>query len=104
MPRIDLWAVEAETPLNEEVEYDDNSVKENSSPVCPETVEKQELQNAARVSHAWNTFFEQVESLRVSTKMMILVCLTSYFLNIVLSNILSLFWQLIMGCRDFLFI
>ncbi|CAN8269314.1 unnamed protein product [Cochlearia groenlandica] len=71
MPRIDLWAVETETPLNEEVECDDDSVTENSSPMCPETVEK-ELQNSARMSHAWNTFFEQVESLRVSTKMMIL--------------------------------
>lgn len=77
MPRIDLWAVEAETPPNEEVECDDDSVKENSSPVCLKTVEKKEVQNFARVSRAWNTFLEQVESLRVSTKMMILVCLTS---------------------------
>lgn len=83
MPRIDLWAVETETQLDEEVECDDDSVKENSSPVRPETVEKMELQYSSRVSHAWNTFFEQVESLRVSTKMIILVCLTSYFLNIV---------------------
>ncbi|KAL1202453.1 ATPase family AAA domain-containing protein [Cardamine amara subsp. amara] len=72
MPRIDLWAVETETPLNEEVDCDDDSVKETSSPIFPETVEKKALQNAARVSHAWNTFFEQVESLRVSTKMIIL--------------------------------
>ncbi|KAF8100310.1 hypothetical protein N665_0227s0042 [Sinapis alba] len=72
MPRIDLWAVETETPMNEEVECDDDSVKENSSAVCPETVEKVELQYSSRVSHAWNTFFEQVESLRVSTKMIIL--------------------------------
>uniref|UniRef100_A0A1J3J3C3 Tat-binding-like protein 7 n=1 Tax=Noccaea caerulescens TaxID=107243 RepID=A0A1J3J3C3_NOCCA len=72
MPRIDLWAVEAETPPNEEVECDDDSVKEHSSPVCLETVEKKEVQNSARVSRAWNTFLEQVESLRVSTKMMIL--------------------------------
>ncbi|KAL0855309.1 hypothetical protein Bca101_060462 [Brassica carinata] len=72
MPRIDLWAVETETPIDEEVECDDDSVKENSSSVCPETVEKMELQYSARVSHAWNTFLEQVESLRVSTKMIIL--------------------------------
>ncbi|CAN6810720.1 unnamed protein product [Brassica oleracea] len=72
MPRIDLWAVETETPLNEEVECDDDSLKENSSPVRPETVEKMELQYSSRVSHAWNTFLEQVESLRVSTKMIIL--------------------------------
>ncbi|WZY83842.1 hypothetical protein YC2023_030226 [Brassica napus] len=72
MPRIDLWAVETETQLDEEVECDDDSVKENSSPVRPETVEKMELQYSSRVSHAWNTFFEQVESLRVSTKMIIL--------------------------------
>ncbi|CAH2053659.1 unnamed protein product [Thlaspi arvense] len=64
MPRIDLWAVETETPLSEEVECDDDSANENSS--------NMELQNSTRVSHAWNTFFEQVESLRVSTKMMIL--------------------------------
>lgn len=76
MPRIDLWAVKTETPLNEEVECDDDSVKENCSLVFPEMGEEKALQNAARVSHAWNTFFEQVESLRVSTKMMILVCLT----------------------------
>lgn len=80
MPRIDLWAVETETPLNEEVECDDDSLKENSSPVRPETVEKMELQYSSRVSHAWNTFLEQVESLRVSTKMIILVCLTSYLI------------------------
>ncbi|ESQ48465.1 hypothetical protein EUTSA_v100198800mg, partial [Eutrema salsugineum] len=73
MPRIDLWAVETESPLSEEVECDDDSAKENSSsPICPETVEKMELQNSVRVSHAWNTFFEQVESLRVSTKLIIL--------------------------------
>ncbi|CAH8358238.1 unnamed protein product [Eruca vesicaria subsp. sativa] len=72
MPRLDLWAVETKTPMNEEVECDDDSSKENSSPVRPETVEKMELQNSSRVSHAWNTFLEQVESLRVSTKMIIL--------------------------------
>ncbi|CAL9220898.1 unnamed protein product [Arabidopsis halleri] len=72
MPRIDLWAVETETPLNEEVECDDASVKENCSPLFREMGEEKALQNAVRVSHAWNTFFEQVESLRVSTKMMIL--------------------------------
>lgn len=77
MPRIDLWAVETETPLNEEVGCDDDIGKEISSPIFPETVEKIPLQNAFRVSHAWNTFFEQVESLRVSTKMIILVCVTS---------------------------
>jgi len=100
MPRVDLWAVKTETPLNEEVECDDDSVQEN----CSEMGEEKALQNGVRVSHAWNTFFEQVETLRVSTKMMILVCLTFYFLNIVLSNIFSLFRQLIMGCKclDFL--
>ncbi|EOA29712.1 hypothetical protein CARUB_v10012797mg [Capsella rubella] len=72
MPRIDLWAVKTETTLNEEVECDDDFVKENCSPIVPEIGEEKALQNAARVSHAWNTFFEQVESLRVSTKMMIL--------------------------------
>lgn len=72
MPRIDLWAVETETPLKEEVKCDDDSVKENASSVRPETVEKMELQYSFRVSHAWNTFLEQVESLRVSTKMIIM--------------------------------
>jgi len=68
MPRVDLWAVKTETPLNEEVECDDDSVQEN----CSEMGEEKALQNGVRVSHAWNTFFEQVETLRVSTKMMIL--------------------------------
>ncbi|XP_010465454.1 PREDICTED: uncharacterized protein LOC104745798 [Camelina sativa] len=72
MPRIDLWAVKTETPLSEEVECDDDPVKENCSAIFPEMGEEKALQNAAQVSHAWNTFFEQVESLRVSTKMMIL--------------------------------
>lgn len=89
MPRIDLWAVKTETTLNEEVECDDDFVKENCSPIVPEMGEEKALQNAARVSHAWNTFIEQVESLRVSTKMMILVCLTSYIIFFFF-NILSL--------------
>lgn len=78
MPRIDLWAVETETSLNKGIECDDASLKENCSPLFREMGEEKALQNAVRVSHAWNTFFEQVESLRVSTKMMILVCLTFY--------------------------
>lgn len=89
MPRIDLWAVETETPLKEEVKCDDDSVKENASSVRPETVEKMELQYSFRVSHAWNTFLEQVESLRVSTKMIILVCLTSYFLFFFFEQLLT---------------
>ncbi|XP_010535073.1 PREDICTED: uncharacterized protein LOC104810458 [Tarenaya hassleriana] len=88
MPRIDLWATEAPTPLEEddcqEVDYKDDSGKGNSSVSCDipkqdqylglqcETEKTMELQGAIQVSRVWNTFIEQVESLRVSTTMMIL--------------------------------
>lgn len=100
MPRIDLWAVETPrqaiedidpVPTNHQcpekvnscVRHDHNVEKDNtSSPQSKsaETVGDQGVTQSA--SNTWRLFVEQVESICVSTSLMILVCLFLSLLQI----------------------
>lgn len=91
MPRIDLWAVEtyfqvAETsdhcstnnqiPEMEESCSTQSQVVEKKNDLNPKkekSTEMAEGQASIRASHAWMSFVEQVESIGVSTSLMILV-------------------------------
>ena len=88
MPRIDLWAVET---LQHETEKSDSSpsnhplTKSNESCLthgqvigkeidsCQEQHKSVETEEFQVPSHAWSSFVEQVESICVSTSLMILV-------------------------------
>ena len=87
MPRIDLWAVET---INQDVEESNSSSTFHQAPMeeNPQLIEKEnesslqqsELAETGEatvavqsVSHAWSSFVEQVESLCVSTSLIILV-------------------------------
>ncbi|KAL5738150.1 hypothetical protein ACOSP7_030911 [Xanthoceras sorbifolium] len=63
MPRIDLWAV---ATLQHETE------KSDSSPSSHSLTESNESEGFQGPSHAWSSFVEQVESMCVSTSLMIL--------------------------------
>lgn len=108
MPRIDLWAVETLLPMTEESDSDlsDHLLTENekSYPVHGQAVEEGSGPNSQQcksiemgectgvsqsASHAWNLFVEQVESICVSSSLMILV--GSFFFLLVF---ISLFYQI----------
>lgn len=92
MPRIDLWAVEAcqqvtegsdpssTDQLSEKTESHSASIqvvgKENEpiTQQCSESEMSQPQDATLSTSHAWSLFVEQVESIRVSTSVIILVC------------------------------
>lgn len=92
MPRIDLWAVETPLQVTEESDSDlsDHQLPENEKSyfVHSQAVEEgsgstsQQCKSedmgecpgvVCSASHAWNLFVEQVESICVSTSLMILV-------------------------------
>lgn len=92
LPRIDLWAVETchkvnddgdASSINHQVYEEKESSLTNSQVVEEENespihqcipAEMTELQNAAQsISPAWSSFVEQVESISVSTSLIILV-------------------------------
>ncbi|KAJ9153551.1 hypothetical protein P3X46_026978 [Hevea brasiliensis] len=91
MPRIDLWAVEScqqvteesdasstDHQLSEETEFCSTPIqvvgKENESIAhqCSESEMPQPQDATLCTSHAWSSFVEQVESIRVSTSLIIL--------------------------------
>lgn len=94
MPSVDLWAVEA-CYLDEEKESDypstnlESSEEEisclthsevsgtenNSCLGIHRSAETSVPQDVLSASHLWDTFIEQVESICVSTPLMIMVCL-----------------------------
>lgn len=92
MPRIDLWAVETSQVTEESDSPSINRQcpeKNNSSFRDGEVVEEENVSSqlkcksaemagdqvvAKNASHAWSTFIEHVESICVSTSLMILVC------------------------------
>jgi hypothetical protein len=83
MPRIDLWAVEK---ICQDTEESDSFSKHHQFPDFTHQVvdesPKQQFKSAEMAellcagqsaSHAWSSFIEQVESIRLSTSLMILV-------------------------------
>ncbi|KAM1646291.1 hypothetical protein ACFXTN_007339 [Malus domestica] len=91
MPRIDLWAVETLLPMTEESDSDlsnhllteneksysvhGQAVEEGSEPTSQQckSIEMGECTGVSQgASHAWNLFVEQVESICVSSSLMIL--------------------------------
>lgn len=81
MPRIDLWAVEEDFQIAEKT--DSCSVnhlspsqiveKENGINTGKNSKEKTKCQANKKASYAWMSFIEQVESIGLSTSLMILV-------------------------------
>lgn len=84
MPRIDLWAVETSPQAVEE----SDSISTNDQKCHEKVIEKENISGpqkckssesageqgvTQRASSSWSLFVEQVESLRVSTSLMILV-------------------------------
>lgn len=73
MPMIDLWAVEAYDRASED-DCDSSEVGMEYELHPSAHIEGVESQTAARkASYLWNSFVEQVESLRVNSSLMILV-------------------------------
>ena len=92
LPRIDLWAIETSDQDDEECfpSTDHQSSEEESCITNSQVVEKENLSGPRacksaeigvpedalqRASHAWRSFIEQVDSICVSTSLMILVSL-----------------------------
>ena len=99
MPRIDLWAIETFNEVDQKennsalahpesseelctVMDDQNVEKENQS--CQKPCELSEIavtrDASQKMSHIWSLFVEQVESICVSTSLMILVRLHIFFI------------------------
>ncbi|KAK2968407.1 hypothetical protein RJ640_004413 [Escallonia rubra] len=89
MPRLDLWAVETCEPVdNEESPSSNLESSEENDPcltenevvdidnrcpgICESTERKEPGEADRKVSQLWNLFMEQVESIRVSTPLMVL--------------------------------
>ncbi|XP_061361248.1 uncharacterized protein LOC133305130 [Gastrolobium bilobum] len=64
MPRIDLWAVETHFQMSE--------TTDSCSTLHASSEMEKSCQASRRVSHAWMSFIEQVESIGVSSSLMIL--------------------------------
>lgn len=85
MPRIDLWAVETVNQVAEEsnssstlheapMREDPQLVQKESSLQLSELAETVEASSAVQsFSHVWSSFVEQVESICVSTSLIIVV-------------------------------
>ena len=81
MPRIDLWAIETCQQIDES---DESSIHQQLSSKGEDSSRNadqssHEMGNSYTIvrtaSHAWSSFVEQVESLCVSTSLMIMVCI-----------------------------